>query len=205
MSRQVLSKRVTVLSLTLLLSCVACACTAKPDGDKVSNLVSTAQNQNSQNQNTQAEVKGPLPPPSGFVNDYAHVFNPESKKRLESVLTELRTKTDIEFAVVTVETTGGESIFDYSLAVAKGWGVGPKDTTKGGGLLLMLAVKDRQWRLQVSRSLEKDLPDDVSKELGEQSRGLYKQGKYADGATKYVAAIIGRLEEIKGFKLSEKL
>ena len=120
-------------------------------------------------------------------------------------MTELRTKTDIEFAVVTVETTGGQPIFDYSLAVAKGWGVGPKDTTKGGGLLLMVAVKDRQWRLQVSRRLEKDLPDEVSKELGEESRGLYQQGKYDEGAIKYVAAIIARLEEVKGFKLSEKL
>jgi len=200
MSTQALSKRVTLLSLTLFLSCISYACTSKLAGDKVSSLGSAAQNQN-----TQAEVKSPLPPPTGFVNDYADVFSPESKKRLESVLTELRTKTDIEFAVVTVETTGGQPIFDYSLAVAKGWGVGPKDTTKGGGLLLMLAVKDRQWRLQVSRSLEKDLSDEVSKELGEESRGLYQQGKYAEGAIKYVAAVIARLEEIKGFKLSEKL
>lgn len=200
MRTQVLAKRSTVAALVLFLSCVGVACTSKPAGDKVSAVGLAAQNQNSQ-----VEVKSPLPPPTGLVNDYAHVFTPESKSRLESVLTELKTKTEIEFAVVTVETTGGQPIFDYSLAVAKGWGVGPKDTTKGGGLLLMLAVKDRQWRLQVSRSLEKDLPDEVSKEMGEQSRGLYREGKYAEGAIKYVAAIIARLEEVKGFKLSEKL
>ena len=62
------------------------------------------------------------------------------------MLTELRNRSEIEFAVVTVETTGGQPIFDYSLDVARGWGIGPKDSSKGGGLLLMLAVKDRQCR-----------------------------------------------------------
>jgi uncharacterized protein len=139
------------------------------------------------------------------VNDYAKVFDGESKRRLESVLRELKDKSEIEFAVVTVETTGGRPIFDYSLDVAKGWGIGPKDTSKGGGVLLLLATNQHEWRLQVSRSLEKDLPDDECKRLGEQSRELYGKGRYAEGLTKYVGAITGRLEEARGFKLSSKL
>ncbi len=156
----------------------------------------------SPSQNSQEQVKSPLPAPVGLVNDYENVFDAQSKKKLESVLMELKSKSDIEFAVVTIETTGGEPIFDYSLAVAKAWALGPKDTSKGGGLLLMLAVKDRQWRIQVSRGLEKDLPDDVCKELGDQSLDLYRRGKYAEGITKYVKSIIARLEKIRGFKLS---
>jgi len=150
-------------------------------------------------------TKSPLPPPTGFVNDYANVFDADSKARLESALIDLKAKSSIEFAVVTVETTGGQSIFDYSLAVAKGWGVGPKDTSKGGGLLFMLATKDRKWRIQVSRSLEKDLPDEVCKELGAQSLDLYRQGKYGAGATQYAKLIIERLETLRGFKLDRPL
>jgi uncharacterized membrane protein YgcG len=67
----------------------------------------------------------------------------------------------------------------------------------------MLAIKDRQWRIQVSRSLEKDLPDEVCKELGDQSLDLYRRGNYAEGITKYVKAIIARLEKIRGFELSD--
>jgi uncharacterized protein len=133
------------------------------------------------------------------------VFEGEARGRLESVLRELKEKSEIEFAVVTVETTEGQPIFDYSLAVAKGWGVGPKDTSRGGGLLLLLATGQPEWRIQVSRGLEKDLPDDECKRLGEQSRELYKKGMYAEGLTKYVGAIIGRLEDARGFKLSGKL
>ena len=147
----------------------------------------------------ETKVNGPLPPPTGFVNDYANVIDSASRERLESTLTELKNKSAIEFAVVTVESTGGQPIFDYSLAVARGWGIGPKDTSRGGGVLLMLAVKDRQWRIQVSRGLEKDLPDEFCKSLGPQLEDLCRQGKYAEGITKYVEGIIRRLQETRRF------
>ena len=149
------------------------------------------------------QLKSPLPPPTGFVNDYAKVFDAPARDKLEARLAALKEVSAIEFAVVTVETTGGQPIFDYSLAVAKGWGIGPKDKSKGGGLLLLLAVKDRQWRLQVGRALEKDLPDDLCNELGERSTTLYKRGLYAQGLQKYVDAIIERLQTVRGFSLPQ--
>jgi uncharacterized protein len=152
---------------------------------------------------TRPEVSSSFPTPTGLENDYANVFDPKSKKRLESLLAELKQKADIEFAVVTIDTTGGQPIFDYSLALARTWKVGPKDSSRGGGLLLMLALKDRQWHLQVSKSLEPDLPDEVCKVLGEQSTDLYKQGRYAAGLEKYANAIIQRLQKRKGFSLSQ--
>lgn len=156
----------------------------------------------SQSLGTKAQNQTLLPAPTGFVNDYANVFDVNSRQRLESLLVQLKEEANIEFAVVTVETTNGQPIADYSLQLAKEWGVGPKDTPQGGGLLLLLAVKDRQWRLQVSRSLEKDLPDEVCKELGDQSTELYRDGRYGDGIEKYVEAIIERLEEVKQFSLN---
>jgi len=154
----------------------------------------------SQNPQTKAE----FPRPTGFVNDYANVFDSNSKQRLESLLVKLREKANIEFAVVTVDTTNGQPIFDYSLALAREWGVGPKDSSKGGGLLLLLAIKDRQWRLQVSQSLEKDLPDEICKELGDKSVEMYQQGRYVEGIEKYVNALINRLENVKGFSLTRQ-
>jgi uncharacterized protein len=193
-----------ILIASLLLLVANCSHTSSnvSSGNNIPVLQSEA---TPQNQSAPTEVKSPLPPPTGFVNDYANVIDSESKARLESVLTELRHKSDVEFAVVTIETTGGQPIFDYSLAVIRGWGVGPKDSSKGGGLLLMLAINDRQWRIQVSRSLEKDLPDEVCKELGDQSKDLYRQGKYAEGIIKYVNVIIQRLEKIRGFELNHEL
>ncbi len=153
------------------------------------------------NQITESQTESPLPPPTGYVNDYANIFDPESKQRLESVLSQLRDKANIEFAVVTIDSTEGQPIFDYSLAVARGWGIGPKDDPDGGGLLLLYAIRDRQWRLQVSRSLEEDLPDDVCKALGEKSADSYRRGDYVKGIELYVKEIISRLEKTKGFSV----
>ena len=190
--------RLVALSTLLLPLALSCSYSSRSASsiDTSSVAESTA---TPQNQSTGTEVKSPLPPPAGFVADYANVIDSASRTKLESVLTELRNKSEIEFAVVTVETTGGQSIFDYSLAVAKDWGVGPKDTSRGGGLLLMLAIKDRQWRIQVSRSLEKDLPDEFCKSLGKQLEDSCRQGKYAEGTIEFVEAIIKRLQETKGF------
>ena len=71
-------------------------------------------------------AKSPIPLPSPFtpIVDYAHVIDPETRKKLESIYVNLKERANIEFAVVTVDTTGDQDIFDYSLAVARGWGIG---------------------------------------------------------------------------------
>jgi uncharacterized membrane protein YgcG len=103
---------------------------------------------------------------------------------------ELRRDVDVEFGIATVDTTNGVSILDYSLALAREWKPGGES---GRGLLLVLAIKDRQWQLQVSEPLRMDLPDEVCKELAEPSVKLYSAGKYADGVDRYVRAIGDRL------------
>lgn len=129
------------------------------------------------------------------------MIDSDSRSRLEALVQNLKEKSKIEFAVVTVNSTNGESIDDYSLALGKEWGIGPKNLDEGGGLLLVVAVKDCRWRLQVSRSLEKDLPDEVCKQLGDQSLPLYKKGDYAGGIEKYAAALIKRLEKQRNFSM----
>jgi uncharacterized membrane protein YgcG len=70
----------------------------------------------------------PLPAPTGFVNDYAGVIDEATKQALEQKITAFKQKTDppVELAVAVVRTTGDRPIFDYSLAVARGWGIGAK-------------------------------------------------------------------------------
>ena len=137
--------------------------------------------------------QSPLPRPDGFVNDFAKVIDDETQARLESKLTQLKDSSGVEFAVVTVETTGGRDIFDYSLDVACGWGVGPPAGGRGGGLLLLAAVKDRKWRVQVGRSLEADLPDDVVKGFGDRMAESFRRGEYGPGIEGCVEDHINRL------------
>ena len=144
-------------------------------------------------------VESPLPAPEGFVNDFANVIDERTEESLETKFEQLRANGRIEFAVVTVETTGAQSIFDYSLALARGWGVGPPEGQDGGGLLLLVSVKDRQWRLQVSDGLLADLPNHETARMAKVMTPLLRAGNYGEGVTKYADDLIKRLAERRGF------
>ena len=149
------------------------------------------------------EGQSPLPRPEGFVNDFAGVIDDRTETELEARLGRLKRRANIEIGVVTVETTGGQDIKDYSLAVGRGWGVGPPEGEEGGGLLLMLSVKDRRWQIQVSRRLEADLPDDVAGEIGNRMRPALREGRYGEAVNVCVDGLVGRLAERRGFPTKE--
>lgn len=144
-------------------------------------------------------VESPLPPPQGHVGDFAEVIDARTEGVLEAKLKQLKERVNIELVVATVETTGGRDISEYSLAVARGWGVGPPEGEEGGGLLLLLAAKDRRWRIQVSRSLAADIPDDVAADIGGRMTGALREGRYDEALTKCVDDLIQKLAERRGF------
>lgn len=147
-------------------------------------------------------TQSPLPAPTGFVNDYANVLDAATQTRLETILQNLEQQHNIEFAVVTVPTTGGQDIFDYTLAIARGWGVGAKDGDQAG-LLLVVAINDRKYFTQVSRHLEGDLPDGVTGQI-QRDRLVppFKQGNYAKGITDTVETYVATLAEKRGFSIA---
>src|SRR2546421_1889749 len=144
-------------------------------------------------------AQSPLPPPTGYVNDYAKVIDGATKRQLETTLTNLDQQQQIQFSVVTVDTTGGRDIFDYSLAVARGWGIGSKDAQKPS-LLLLVAIKDRKYFTQVSRHLEGDLPDGLVGQIQrERLVPAFKAGEYGRGLADTVNAYITTVAAKQGF------
>jgi uncharacterized membrane protein YgcG len=146
-------------------------------------------------------VQTPLPLPKGFVSDYARVIDEGTKWRLESMLTDLQEKSNIEFAVVTVETTGNRKISDYAAAVARSWGLGPKDPNQGGGILLLVSVADREWYIHRSMSLEEDMSNEIIKDSGNLMNEPFRQKKYGVGLSLCVEAVISRLADKREFEL----
>jgi len=140
-----------------------------------------------------------LPKPTGYVNDYAQVVNAETKQQLETMLARLDQEQQIQFAVVTVDTTNGQDIFDFSMAYARGWGIGAKDVQKPS-LLLLVAIKDRKYYTQVSRHLEGDLPDGLVGDI--QRKRLvpaFRAGDYGRGIVDTVHEYIATLASKRGF------
>ena len=144
-------------------------------------------------------AQSPLPPPTGYVNDYANVIDRATKQQLETTLANLDQQQKIQFSVVTVDTTGGREIFDYSLAVARGWGIGSKDAQKPS-LLLLVAIKDHKYFTQVSRHLEGDLPDGLVGQIQrERLVPAFRSGDYGRGLTDTINEYITTVASKNGF------
>jgi uncharacterized protein len=144
-------------------------------------------------------TQSPLPPPTGYVNDYAKVIDSATKNRLETTLSNLDREQQIQFVVVTVDTTKGQEIFDYSLAVARGWGIGAKDTSKPS-LLLLAAIQDRKAFTQISRHLEGELPDGLAGQIQrERAVPAFRRGDYGQGLADTINTYIVTVAEKRGF------
>ena len=137
----------------------------------------------------------PLPTPTGPVNDFAGVIDQATLDRLNQRLIEYQRSTGVELAVAVVRTTGDRPIFDYSLAVARGWGIGSKGDDNPSALLFV-AVDDRKYFTQVSRDLEDELPDGLAGSLQRQYLvPEFRQQNYGKGITDTIEAYIRTIDE----------
>ncbi len=154
----------------------------------VGNIGASAQTATPQNDS-------PLPPSTGFVNDYAGVIDAATKQQIETKLKALKDTTNpqVEIAVAVVKTTGDRDIFDYSLAVARGWGIGSK-ADDNPSALLFVAIDDRKYFTQVSKDLEDELPDGVAGSLQRQYLvPEFKKGNYGKGISDTIDAYIATI------------
>ena len=137
----------------------------------------------------------PLPSPTGYVNDYVGVVDTATKQQLEDKLKAFKDKSTVEIAVVVVGTTGDREIFDYSLAVARGWKIG-SDRDDNPGALLFIAIDDRKFFTQISRDLEDELPDALAGNLQRQYLiPEFKKGNYSKGISDTIDAYIRTIEQ----------
>jgi uncharacterized protein len=143
----------------------------------------------------------PLPVPFNPIVDNANVIDADTRQRLESIYLNLKERGNIEYSVVTVPTTGDRDIFDYSLAIARGWGIGAKDGDRAG-LLLVVAIQDRKYFTQVSRHVEGDLPDGLIGQIQrERLVPAFRQGNYSKGIYDTIQAYVATLASKRGFTI----
>ncbi|MBB3107897.1 uncharacterized protein FHS24_002431 [Psychrobacter luti] len=126
------------------------------------------------------------------VIDQANILNPQEKQRLEAQLRNIYQQGLAQAAVVIVPTTNGIPIFDYALQVAEKWQLGNKDIDDG--LLIVVAVNDRDMYILTGYGLEGVLPDSaVNRIIREDITPLFKQNDYGAGILAGVGALQTRL------------
>jgi len=99
----------------------------------------------------------PVPSSSIYVQDHAGVLSGETEAAINSLGARLTAATKAQVVVLTVKSLEGAAPEEYALAVLRGWGIG--DKTLNNGVLMLIAVNDRQSRIEVGYGLEGRLPD----------------------------------------------
>lgn len=135
-------------------------------------------------------AKEDIPSPEGAVNDFAGVISPEYKEKIVSLVGELEQKTSAEICVVTRSSIEPYTEGEYAQMLFDNWKIGKKG--KDNGALILLAVKERRWRIHTGYGVEGILPDSVCGRLGRDYMVPYfKAGRYSEGLYCGVAAVAG--------------
>jgi uncharacterized protein len=115
--------------------------------------------------------------PKGYVNDFAQVLDSSSAQQLEQLCAEVDQKAQAQIAVVTVRSLDGSDIESYAVDLYKQWGIGNKSTNRG--VLILLAVEGRRYRVEVGYGLEPILPDGKVGGFGREAVPFLKQADYS--------------------------
>lgn len=103
--------------------------------------------------------------PSGYVNDYTGLLDSSYKSKLISLATDLERANGAELAIVMVNSTDGVSIENYAQELFEKWGIGKRYADNG--LLILIAVNDRKWRVHTGYGIEGAIPDSLAKRIME--------------------------------------
>jgi uncharacterized protein len=112
-----------------------------------------------------AEKLSDLAQPTDYVSDYAQVLSPHAIAQLDSLCQQLdHSKANVQLAIVTVHTLDGEDPADFANALEDKWKMGKKGSDRGA--LILLAVDDHKYRIEVGYGLEGILPDGKVGDIG---------------------------------------
>jgi uncharacterized protein len=114
--------------------------------------------------------------PSNYINDFAGVLSSGTTEQLNDICLQVDQKAQAQIAVVTIKSLDGADIDTYAVDLFKAWGVGAKKTDHG--VLIVLAVDDHKYRIEVGYGLEPILPDGKVGGFGREAVPLLRQGNY---------------------------
>lgn len=123
------------------------------------------------------------PNPAKLVTDLAGVLTAEQKQALENKLVAIDDSSSNQIAVVIIPSLDGYPKEEYATKLFRDWGIGNKKTNNG--ILLLIAINDRQIRIEVGYGLEGAIPDITALNIIDNDiKPAFKAGNYYEGIDK---------------------
>ncbi|HPI03686.1 MAG TPA: TPM domain-containing protein [Candidatus Goldiibacteriota bacterium] len=118
--------------------------------------------------------------PTGWVNDFAGIMDQASVQKIETLINSLNQQTTAEIAVVIIQSLEGNDLNDFTNTLFEQWGVGKKG--KDNGIMLLVALSERQVRIEVGYGLEGAVTDGMAGSIiREVIAPAFRQSDYSGG------------------------
>ncbi|WP_442781457.1 TPM domain-containing protein [Clostridium sp. CF011] len=151
-----------------------------------------------------AETKYPKATELKYVNDYAGVIDSKSTEYILSVGKELEAKTGAQATVVVIDSLQGEPIEAYTTGIFRSFGIGQKG--KNNGLLILLSMKEKKWRVEVGTGLEGAVTDIYSSRvMNDFAVPRFKQNQYGEGLRAAYSALADNIAKEYNVKLDKNV
>ena len=142
-----------------------------------------------------AKLEVPAAPPlERPIIDQTESLANEDIDRIAQLINAERQKKSFQIGVLMIPTLGSDdSLEEYSLKVARQWGIG--DKKKSNGVLLLIAKNDRKMRIEVGNGMEGLLTDARASQIIRNTIApKFRSGDYAGGVEAGVKRIIDAAE-----------
>ena len=124
-------------------------------------------------------------PPLNGIYDPHHYLSKEVSDKLSSMNWEYsRTEAKPQIAIAIVDNLDGE-LEAVANNVARNWQVGFSDTNYG--MLVLISVKERKIRTEVSNNMGAIIPDSTAQNLNDSIKEDFRNEDYSSGMLKYLS------------------
>ena len=142
----------------------------------------------------------PNPSKNGYVLDQTQTLSKEDINAMNRMGLELQEKTKAQVAVLVIPTLDGEDVTDYANRVFRSWGIGQKEANNG--ILFLVALKDRQMRIEVGYGLEGAINDAKAGQiLDEYASPAFKKGHIGQGIVATYRVLVGEAAKEYGVSI----
>lgn len=154
-----------------------------------------------------------IPPPTGYVNDFANVLSPEAERELTAIAQGVREASGGEITVVTLTDLDGRAVSDVALEIGRQWGVGAKgdigDRARNAGAVVLIVPKetasDNRGRCWVStgRGTEGFILDSDAGTICREATPLFARRDYSSGTELVTYRVAQEFAQEFGFDLDQ--
>jgi uncharacterized protein len=140
---------------------------------------------------------------TGPVNDFAGIVDADSAQQIDALVRSLQQASGDVVVVATVETFAPYAdLQEYAVEMFENHGRGIGDADRDNGLLIIVAVQDREARVEVGYDLEAFVTDGFAGQaIREDMAPSFARGAYGAGLLAGTARLVGRIAEGRGVTL----